>query len=70
MEDIIHNRIELWKKRLLDIGKRNRLINFTETNRNDVTITTPSFDILWKLIVVNEKEIVFTYDKFVNINDE
>ena len=26
----LHNRVEIWKKQLLDFGKRNRLINFLE----------------------------------------
>ena len=40
----LHNRVEIWKKQLLDFGKRNRLINFLEGKRNNVTITSPSFD--------------------------
>lgn len=43
----LHNRIENWKKLLLDFGKRNRLINFLEGKRNNVKITAPSFDNLW-----------------------
>ena len=54
----LHNRIEIWKKLLLDFGKRNRLINFLEGKRSNVRITTPSFDRLWELVVANEKEIV------------
>ena len=66
----LHNRIELWKKLLLDFGKRNRLINFLESKRSNVTITTPSFDMLWKLVVINEREIVFPYAKKVRVDDE
>ena len=40
----LHNRVEIWKKQLLDFGKRNRLINFLEGKRNNVTITSPSFE--------------------------
>ena len=58
----LHNRIEIWKKLLLDFGKRNRLINFLEGKRSNVRIMTPSFDRLWELVVANEKEIVFPYD--------
>ena len=54
----LHNRIEIWKKLLLDFGKRNRLINFLEGKRSNVMITTPSLDKLWEFIVVNEREIV------------
>ncbi|MBQ2886764.1 MAG: DUF4011 domain-containing protein, partial [Alphaproteobacteria bacterium] len=66
----LHNRIEIWKKLLLDFGKRNRLINFLEGKRNNVKITTPSFDRLWELVVAHEKEIVFPYAKKVQVDDE
>ena len=66
----LHNRIEIWKKLLLDFGKRNRLINFLEGKRNNVKITTPSFDRLWELVVVSEREVVFPYAKKVSVNDD
>lgn len=66
----LHNRIEIWKKLLLDFGKRNRLINFLEGKRNNVKITTPSFDRLWELVVAHEKEIIFPYAKKVQVDDE
>lgn len=59
----LHNRVEIWKKQLLDFGKRNRLINFLEGKRNNVTITSPSFDKLWDQLVINEKELEFPYAK-------
>lgn len=62
----LHDRIEIWKKLLLDFGKRNRLINFIEGKRSNITITAPSFDRLWELVVINEKEIVFPYAKSVH----
>ena len=49
----LHNRIDIWKKLLLDFGKRNRLINFLEGKRSNVRIMTPSFDRLWELVVAN-----------------
>lgn len=66
----LHNRIEIWKKLLLDFGKRNRLINFLEGKRSNVRIMIPSFDRLWELVVANEKEIVFPYAKKVQVDDE
>lgn len=65
----LHNRIENWKKLLLDFGKRNRLINFLEGKRNNVKIITPSFDKLWESIVVNEREIIFPYARCVTYDD-
>lgn len=66
----LHNRVEVWKKQLLDFGKRNRLINFLEGKRNNVTITSPSFDRLWDQLVINEKELEFPYAKKVQISDD
>ena len=66
----LHNRIEIWKKLLLDFGKRNRLINFLEGKRSNVRIMTPSFDRLWELVVANEKEIIFPYAKKVQVDDD
>ena len=65
----LHNRIEIWKKLLLDFGKRNRLINFLEGKRSNVMITTPSLDKLWEFIVVNEREIVFPYAQKVQVDE-
>ena len=66
----LHNRIETWKKLLLDFGKRNRLINFKESKRSNVQITTPLYDNLFDLIAVHENEIVFPYAKKVQMDDE
>lgn len=66
----LHNRVEIWKKQLLDFGKRNRLINFLEGKRNNVTITSPSFNKLWDKFVINEKELKFPYAKKVEISDD
>lgn len=62
-------KIEQWKKRLLDLGKRNRLINFRETKGSNVAITSPSYDILYKRLVNEEDKLKFpvplktTYDE-------
>lgn len=66
----LHNRVEVWKKQLLDFGKRNRLINFLEGKRNNVTITSPSFDKLWDRLVINEKDLEFSYAKKMQIYDD
>lgn len=66
----LHNRIEIWKKLLLDFGKRNRLINFREGKRNNVKITDPSFEKLWEIIVVNEKEVTFPYAENMGFEED
>lgn len=64
------HRIETWKKFLLDFGKRNRLINFKETKRSNVKITTPSFESLFDIIAIQEKSMKFPFAKKVRIDDE
>lgn len=53
----IDAKIESWKKKLLDMGKRNRLLNFKETKRSNINILTPSISELYDLIV-NEEQIL------------
>ena len=66
----LHKRIEIWKKLLLDFGKRNRLINFKEGKRSSVRLTAPSYDTLFDLIAVREKELRFPYASKTIIDDE
>ena len=66
----LHSRVETWKKLLLDFGKRNRLINFLEGKRNNVKITSPSYDILYERIVNKEEEMIFPYAKKMTITDD
>ena len=40
----LHHRIEVWKKLLLDFGKKNRLINFKDGKRSNVHIVSPSYE--------------------------
>ena len=54
-------KIEDWKKRLLDLSKRNRLINFKETKRSNVAITSPCYDVLYKELVQDEDELSFSF---------
>ncbi len=37
----IDQKVEIWKNKLLDLGKRNRLINYRETKRSTLSIKTP-----------------------------
>lgn len=57
----IEDKIDRWKKRLLDLNKRNRLINFHETKRSNVGITSPKFDELYKRLVQDEDELSFPF---------
>lgn len=57
----LNRKIASWKELLLDLGKRNRLINLISTKRSKVLITYPLFDKLYMDIVVNEKNLSFPY---------
>lgn len=58
---LIDRRIDAWKKRLLDLGKRNRLINFKETKRSNLKINNPDYKDLFNAIVEKEKSLTFSF---------
>ena len=68
MGNKLKNRIETWKKLLLDFSKRNRLINFLEDKRSNVRITQPLFEKLYEQIL-DEKELQFPHTQIVSYKD-
>lgn len=48
-----------WRHGLLDIGRRNRMINFRKTKRTTLRLVTPSFEDLYKRIAVAEETVTF-----------
>ena len=50
-----------WKNRLLDFGKRNRLLNYRDTRRSSLKIKTPKIFELWNDFIINENPLVFPY---------
>ena len=40
-------KLDAWKKKLLDLGKRNRLINYHDTKRSNLRIIKPGLLGLW-----------------------
>ena len=61
MGQILHKRIEGWKKRLLDLGKGNRLINFKEGKRTSVCLTGPDYASIYGDFVEKEYDIIFPH---------
>lgn len=55
----IEEKIESWKKQLLDLGKRNHLVNYRETKRGTLRITRPDFYALWDKFVRDENPLIF-----------
>ena len=65
-------RIENWKKRLLDLGKRNRLINYKETKRSNIKIISPDLADLYETLVTKEIALSFPQplDEYYDEYDE
>lgn len=64
----IENKIEIWQNKLLDLGKRNKLLNYKETKRSTLRITTPEIYKFWDSFVKNEKPLEFPF--YDDIEDE
>ena len=56
MNPVENKKIEYWKSRLLDTGKRNKMINYRETARATLKIVEPGLDELYANYVQNESE--------------
>lgn len=69
-EGMLERRIEGWKKSLLDMGKRNRLLNYRDTKRSNIRIITPDFEELYKKLVLEERELSFPFSYFYEEEDE
>jgi len=61
----ISQKIEYWKNRLLDLGKRNRLINCTlpksgkRVSRTAILVYKPSLEDLWNILAEGETSLQF-----------
>lgn len=53
---------EVWKNKLLDLGKRNRLLNYKDTARSNVKIEYPECGTLYNMIVKEENALVFPFE--------
>lgn len=52
-------KLDTWKNKLLDMGKRNRLLNYRDTRRSNLRIIVPGIYDLWDSFVVNEHPLKF-----------
>jgi DNA polymerase III delta prime subunit len=57
----IDNKIEAWQKKLLDLGKKNRLVNFRETKRSTLRIIKPEIDDLYTKLAIRGNDLEFSY---------
>ena len=60
MMPALEQKIAIWEKQLLDLSRRNKLINCGENKRGVLTITQPGMLSLYEQIVGAEKKLSFT----------
>lgn len=56
---VLKRKVEHWKKQLLDLSKRNKMINYRETKRATLKILEPEFTELFNRLAVSEEELTF-----------
>lgn len=66
----LNQRVDIWKKRLLDFGKSNKLINIKEAKRSCIRITSPSVEEIFRHFVLDEEELKFPYARKFGIDEE
>lgn len=54
-------RLNDWKRKLLDLGKRNGLISFKTNSKSVLKLCNPSLNEIWNKVVEQEKPLVFPY---------
>jgi hypothetical protein len=59
----VFQKIEIWKKHLIDLTRRNRLLFFTPSRTSTIQITSPSPDDLCQRLVINERTLTFPLPK-------
>lgn len=61
-------RIEKWKLKLLDLGKRNRLLNYKDTRRSNIAIAEPDIETVYDQLVNQSATLEFVLrDKSLNL---
>jgi hypothetical protein len=60
-DEKVYQKIDLWKKKLLDMGMRNRLLNYKDSKRGSLNITAPLCSDLFELFVNEEQPLSFSY---------
>ena len=58
-EALLDKKFGYWQNQLLDLGKRNKMINYRETKRATLKLIEPEFEELFNRIAVNEEELTF-----------
>lgn len=53
--------IETWRQKLLDLSKRNRLINCRLGRNGAIVLDHPQFESLWRLLVSHNQTLIFAW---------
>lgn len=57
--NLLDKKLEYWEHQLLDLGKRNKMINYRETKRTTLKLVEPAFGELFNRIALNEETLTF-----------
>ena len=57
--NLLDKKLEYWEHQLLDLGKRNKMINYRETKRTTLKLVEPSFGELFNRIALNGETLTF-----------
>ena len=56
---LLDKKIEYWEHQLLDLGKRNKMINYRETKRSTLKLIEPAFEDLFQRLAIDEETLTF-----------
>lgn len=57
--ELLNKKFDYWQHELLDLGRRNKMINYRETKRSTLKLTEPCLTELYNRICVNEETLTF-----------
>lgn len=57
--NLLNKKLEYWEHQLLDLSKKNKMINYRETKRTTIKLVEPSFDELFNRLALNEETLTF-----------
>jgi len=67
VNDRVAQKIETWKKGLLDLSMRNRLINYRSGKTSSLKVVSPSLESIFEMVAIKEKRVSF---KAIPASDE
>jgi len=59
----VSEKIEYWKSQLIDLSKRNRLLNFRQTKTSGIQLVQPAVEEIFEWLVKKEKPMTFVWSE-------